>query len=263
MFNLPRIFLSQKYDLKRLYDRQLRIEGLDQERISGAKIGIIGVGATGSHSAIYSAHVGIGYIRLCDFDEIEAHNVPRMIGVTLKDVGRNKAEALAKAIRKIGNGTEVEAYKCEARYLPKSFFKDLDLAIVCVDRISTRFEIGEILWLRGIPHIDVGIREFLLNVMEFLPQREDWPCIFCMRQIIPEEQMEFSNRAKSCNEKPIPTILPPGAIASAIAVNEALKVISNFRLGEQLNNFLQVDLRSFAFLKIKIPKDKNCPICGG
>jgi len=262
MSSILRIFLSQKYDLKRLYDRQLRIDGLDQERITKAKIAIIGVGETGSHSAIYSAHAGIGCIRLSDFDVLEGHNIPRMLGVTVKDVGKYKTEVVAKTIKKLGNGTKAETYNVEARHLPESFFEDLDAAIVCVDRISTRFEVGEILWSRGISHIDVGIRDLLLNVMEFIPDRKDWPCMFCIRQIIPENQLQFSNRAKSCNEEPIPTILPPGAVASAIAVNEALKMLTDFKLGEPLNNFLQVDLRNLNFFKIKVPKDKKCPICG-
>ena len=259
---MPRFFKSNMYGLKELYDRQMRINGLNQEKIKEARIGIIGVGETGSHAAIYSAHVGFGLIRLCDFDKIEVHNIPRMLGVTLRDVGKNKAKALAKAVEKIGNGTKAEAYLTEARYLPEVFFKDLNVVIICVDRISTRFEVGEILWSRGIPHIDVGIVNFLLNVMEFLPGRKEWPCMFCMRQIIPENQLLFSNRAKSCKEEPIPTILPPGAVASAIAVNEALKIVTDFELGEPLNNFLQMDLRSLISIKLRIPKDEKCPICG-
>jgi len=262
MSSILRILLNRKHDLKRLYDRQLRIQGIDQDRITKAKIAIIGVGETGSHSATYSAHAGIGYIRLCDFDVVEAHNVPRMLGVTVKDVGKYKTEVVAKTIRKLGNGTTVETYNVEAKYLSKSFFEDLDVAIVCVDRISTRFEIGEILWSKVIPHIDVGIRDLLLNVMEFLPDAKEWPCMFCMRQIIPENQLQFSNKAKSCDEEPIPTILPPGAAASAIAVSEALKILTDFKLGEPLNNFLQVDLRNLNFFKIKVPKDDKCPICG-
>jgi molybdopterin/thiamine biosynthesis adenylyltransferase len=259
---ISRFFKGGMYSLKELYDRQMRIDGLSQEKISGARIGIIGVGETGSHAAIYLAHIGFGLIRLCDFDRIEVHNVPRMLGVTLRDVGKNKAKALAKAVEKIGNGTRAEAYLTEARHLSESFFKDLDVAIICVDRISARFEVGEILWSRGIPHIDIGIVDFLLNVMEFLPSRKEWPCMFCMRQIIPENQLLFSNRAKSCTEEPIPTILPPGAVASAIAVNEALKIVTDFELGEPLDNFLQMDLRSFVFIKLRIPKDEKCPICG-
>lgn len=257
-----KLSLLKRLSLKELYDRQIRI-GVNQEEISKAKIGIIGVGETGSQVAIYASRMGIGTIRLCDFDRVEIHNIPRMLGVNLKDVGKNKAKAVAKAIRNIGNGVKAEVYPYEAKKLPEKFFENLDVAIICVDRISTRLELGEILWQKGIPHIDVGIREFLLNVIEILPQEENWPCMFCMRKIIPERQLYFSNKAQSCDEKPIPTILPPGAVASAIAVNEALKIISGFRYGKPLNNFLQLDLRNLIFLPLKIPKDRNCPICGG
>ena len=261
MFKLRSFF--RKLSLDELYDRQIRISGVDQGTISKAQIGIIGVGETGSHVAIYASRIGIGNIRLCDFDVVEIHNVPRMLGVTLKDVGKNKAEAVANAIRKIGNGVKAEAYNFDARDLPEEFFHGLDLAIICVDRISTRLEIGELLWSKGIPHIDVGTRELLLNIIQILPNRKDWPCMFCMRKIIPKGQLLFSNRSSSCDEKPIPTILPPGAVASAIAVNEALKIITNFKLGKPLDNFLQIDLGNLVFLLLKIPKDSNCPICGG
>ncbi|RLE65663.1 MAG: hypothetical protein DRJ38_03445 [Thermoprotei archaeon] len=127
-------FFFGKHDLERLYDRQMRIKGLDQDKIREAKIGIIGVGETGSHAAIYSARVGIGCIRLCDFDDVEIHNVPRMLGVTTRDVGKNKAEALAKAVGRLGNGSRAEAYREEAKHLPERFFQELDeLIIICKD----------------------------------------------------------------------------------------------------------------------------------
>lgn len=110
--------------------------------------------------------------------------------------------------------------------------------------------------------MDVGIREFLLNVIEIHPNKERWPCMFCMRQIVPENQINFSNRAKSCDEKTIPTILTPGAVASAIAISKVLKIITDFNLDKPLDNFLQVDLRNLNILRIRVPKDRNCPVCG-
>lgn len=252
----------KKNNLQLLYDRQERIDGIDQEKIRRSNIGIIGAGATGSHTAIYSAQVGIGCVRICDYDKVEIHNISRMLGVSVNDVGRKKTDVIAKAINKIGNGTKTETYNLEAKHLPEKFFKNLNIAVICVDRISTRFEIAEILWTRNIPFIDIGIRELLLNVMVFLPGIKEWPCMFCMRQIIPEEQVEFSNRLKKCDEAPIPTILPPASIASSIALNEALKVLTDFKLGKSIDNFLQMDLRSLFLLRIKVPKDKTCPVCG-
>lgn len=245
-----------------LYDRQKRIKGFSQEKVSGGTIGIIGVGATGSHSACYAAKVGVGYIKVCDPDVIELHNLPRLLGISRDYVGVNKAFALVELLKEVREDVRFCAYPHEFCEVEQQFCENLDAAIICVDRISTRFEIGEALWHRGIPHVDVGIRDLLCNVMVFLPDRKDWPCIFCARKIIPQSQIESSNTAKHCDDQPIPTIITPAAVGSGIAVNEILKILNGSELGEPLEHFIQIDLRSLTPFKIRIPKDPDCPVCG-
>jgi molybdopterin/thiamine biosynthesis adenylyltransferase len=61
------------------YNRQLGIEGWDQEKLKKAKILIVGVGGLGGIAAAYLAAAGIGEIRICDFDSIELSNLNRQI----------------------------------------------------------------------------------------------------------------------------------------------------------------------------------------
>lgn len=254
------MFLRSKTRVEDIFDRQMRIQGLSQYRILNSTIGIIGAGATGSHCALQAAKVGIGTIKICDYDRVELHNIPRLLGITPNDVGRNKARALAEAIRRSGSMSKVQAYPVPFNELPEEFYSKTNVIILCVDTISTRFEIGEALWNRGIPHVDIGIRELLLNIMVVLPTMKA-PCLYCARKIIPTAQLQHSNTAQHCQDNPIPTIITTASIASSLAITEVLKIITNFELGQPIEGFLQIDTRNQIYLKIAMEKDGRCPVC--
>ncbi|MCK5047425.1 MAG: ThiF family adenylyltransferase, partial [Candidatus Heimdallarchaeota archaeon] len=53
------------------YDRQMRIEGWDQEKVSKATVLVAGVGALGSMIATNMTLSGVGQLILVDMDTIE------------------------------------------------------------------------------------------------------------------------------------------------------------------------------------------------
>ena len=79
-------------------------------------IHIIGVGATGSFTAMMLARMGVPVINIYDFDDVEIHNIPNQYYDT-GDLGKLKAEALADKLRLINPDITVnvgkEAVKAE------------------------------------------------------------------------------------------------------------------------------------------------------
>jgi len=96
------------------YIRQLGL--LDPKDIKKKSVSIIGVGATGSHVALYLAQLGWGnlaheqgIIRVFDDDIIEEHNICNQI-YEPSQVGKSKVEALNEIIKRKCN-FEIETHK--------------------------------------------------------------------------------------------------------------------------------------------------------
>ena len=53
------------------YQRQMIIDGWDQERLKSARVLIVGAGGLGGVAATYLALAGVGAIRICDHDKVE------------------------------------------------------------------------------------------------------------------------------------------------------------------------------------------------
>lgn len=71
-----------------------------QKKLKAARIAVFGLGGVGSHTAFYLARMGVGYLRLIDFDRVEFSNLHRQ-QYRLCHVGEYKTEALAMQLREI------------------------------------------------------------------------------------------------------------------------------------------------------------------
>lgn len=80
-------------------DRQRRIPGFVQERLSSSRILCIGAGGIVSQIAPTLARKGVGELVLVDDDFVEAGNLNRQRFYE-KDIGRNKAFALAENLQR-------------------------------------------------------------------------------------------------------------------------------------------------------------------
>ena len=66
-----------------------------QEKFSRGRVAICGLGGLGSRVAELLTRAGVGYLRLIDFDRLEATNLNRQ-WYFMEQLGRYKAEALAE-----------------------------------------------------------------------------------------------------------------------------------------------------------------------
>jgi adenylyltransferase/sulfurtransferase len=72
------------------FDRQKRIQGWDQNKISSAKVMVIGVGATGNEVVKNLVLSGVGTVYIIDFDFIEASNLNRCVLFNRKAAENNE-----------------------------------------------------------------------------------------------------------------------------------------------------------------------------
>ena len=124
------------------------------------RAGIIGAGSVGAIIGEALARTGFRDIVIFDFDNVEAHNLDRLLHATSADIGRGKAELLAGAIRDHATATDLTV-----RSLPLSVVEpagwaealDCDLLFSCVDRPWPRYALNVAAYAHLIPVIDGGI----------------------------------------------------------------------------------------------------------
>ena len=101
--------MSNKIEIKSVdqgetaFDRAKLIPWWSQDVVSGAKVLVIGAGATGNETAKDLALLGVGNICIADMDTVARSNLSRTVLFTEQDIGKNKAEVAAERIKKMNN----------------------------------------------------------------------------------------------------------------------------------------------------------------
>src|SRR4026208_1555396 len=81
------------------YSRLRLIAWWDQQKLSKARILVVGAGAIGNEVLKNLALLEIGTVYIVDFDRVELSNLARSVLFRPSDRGRPKAEAAAEAMR--------------------------------------------------------------------------------------------------------------------------------------------------------------------
>nr|WP_291984322.1 ThiF family adenylyltransferase [Luteitalea sp.] len=154
--------LSESLDLSvdhELHDRQIRAFGpIGQRALKGLRVAIVGVGGTGSVVAQQLAHLGIGRLRLVDFDSIERSNLNRLVGATPEDVGTPKVNAVARHVRSIAPSCDVTAEKADvlSHKVAISLLRE-DFVFGCTDSHGSRAVLNQLAYQYFLPCVDVGV----------------------------------------------------------------------------------------------------------
>lgn len=177
-------------------DRQLQLfDRLGQARLNSAKVGIVGLGGTGSATAIQCARAGVGSLLLVDPDEAEISNANRLYSLTLEQArdGAAKTKVLEDHLGRtaiadvetIQEDVTIGSYDDE--------LLDCDVIFGCTDRHTPRDYLNQLAVLYGIPYIDVGTRPTANNGLVqdlFADARHvvnGGPCLWCLGVLDPDE----------------------------------------------------------------------------
>jgi hypothetical protein len=122
------------------------------------KIGVIGCSGTGSWIAELLGRNQTGNIVICEFDILTNPNLTRVLNSKLKNLGLNKASAIAEAIFEMGHGCLVEIVPLPLQS-PKSIeaLKGCDIIFGCVDSVFARYLLNTMCTYYSIPYFDIGV----------------------------------------------------------------------------------------------------------
>ena len=118
-------------------------------KLKKAKVCILGLGGLGSNVAILLARAGIGYLKLVDFDIVEASNLNRQ-QYRISHIGMKKTEAIRTIIKEINPFVEVEILNKKVdRENILSIVGDVEIIVEAFDRAETKAMAIEELLING------------------------------------------------------------------------------------------------------------------
>lgn len=161
-------------------DRQARVPGFDQQRLSASRVVCIGAGGLIGHVAPALVRKGVGSLLILDDDEVEESNLNRQ-RFYADDVGENKALALAKnLLRECTHSTQLEAVPLR---LEEAVAAGIDIAgdvVVCgVDNNPGRFYASRHFRQTGVPVIHCAVSAEADHGYVFV-EETNGPCLGCL-----------------------------------------------------------------------------------
>lgn len=129
------------------------------ERLKSLRIGVVGVGGTGSPVATLLARAGVGELILIDGDKLEKSNLNRVRGYRYDDVGHPKAKTLATYLNGLEVGTvavDIEGYLQDS---PRAIdaISGCDFVFGCTDDVNGREILNLAAHYYGLALIDTGL----------------------------------------------------------------------------------------------------------
>ncbi|ALF26131.1 sulfur carrier protein ThiS adenylyltransferase ThiF [Fusobacterium nucleatum] len=118
------------------------VKGISK-KLKKTRVCILGLGGLGSNVAILLARSGIGFLKLVDFDTIEASNLNRQ-QYRVSHIGMKKTQAMKSIIREINPFVEVDILDIKVdRENIYSIVGDIEIVVEAFDRAETKAMILE------------------------------------------------------------------------------------------------------------------------
>jgi molybdopterin/thiamine biosynthesis adenylyltransferase len=191
--------IRPKPEFKEIYKRTVTVWGNENHaQLARLRVGIVGLGSVGNIVAESLARMGVERFVLIDFDEVQLHNLDRLLGATISDVGQQKALIAERQILKSSTATKPDVRPVLYGVTEETGYRnalDCDVIFSCVDRPWPRQVLNHLAYNHLIPVIDGGIK-VKLNCYSGEFEGADWqlqtvgpdrPCLQCIEAFNPSD----------------------------------------------------------------------------
>jgi len=248
---------AQQASLADRYSRQILFRGIGEEgqrKLSAARVGIVGCGATGSALASLLARAGVGTLRIIDRDYVEPSNLQRQSLFDESDAAESVPKAIAAARKITAFNSQIVVEPKVDDLVPsniEALLGGLDLILDGTDNFETRYLINDFAVSKCLPWIysaAVGSYAVTLNI---LPGQT--ACLACIFPDSPRGMVETCETSGILNSAV--------SLVASIAATEAMKqLVGNPSLRKTLLSF---DLWTNEHAEISAAKSRpGCRACG-
>lgn len=259
------------------YDRQVRALGPEgQLRIAGLRVGIVGLGGTGSQVGQQLAHLGCAEVLLADHDRVESTNLPRLAGAAWWDVPlRRRKTAIARRLfHRVSPHTKVQLLDSLRSAGTLEALQTVDIIIGCVDNDGARLILSELAAAHLVPYLDIGVgieptadgaNAIGGRIAFYLP---GGPCLACADELDFAEAAEDlegdalkrvrTDRGYSRDRRVEAALMPLNTVLAGLAMMELLAFATGVR---PVARFSQYDGVANRLVPQRVEREDNCPVC--
>jgi adenylyltransferase/sulfurtransferase len=201
----------------------------DQERLSRAKVLVIGAGALGNEILKNLALLGVGNVVVADFDAIENSNLSRSVLFREADCGRLKSEVAAERARDIYPGMRVRPLNANVVYdLGLGVYRWADVILGGLDNREARVAINQSAARSGKIWIDGAIERLEGVARVFDPLTG--PCYECTMSEVDWKMLEARRSCallsrEEMEQGKVPTTPTTASVVAGVQCQEAVKLI--------------------------------------
>jgi molybdopterin/thiamine biosynthesis adenylyltransferase len=248
-----------------------------QQRLQDARVGLLGLGGVGTHASLDLAAMGVGDLRILDFDTVELSNLNRQILYTEADIGRRKVELAEARIRAFAPRLRLDAVEQRLSSADDvaEAVHDRDVVIGAIDRPKMQAAgwLNEGCVRAGVPLITGGVDTQRSLHYTILPGETG--CVECWRQAAAQddpvgaaisEQMADIERRQIAGERfgqDFAAFAPVVMLHTAYMVGEAARIITGIAPPIAAGRLLEVRFDDFALREAeRWERLPDCPVCG-
>ncbi|RED44910.1 HesA/MoeB/ThiF family protein [Seonamhaeicola aphaedonensis] len=188
-----------------------------QDKLSKAKVLVIGAGGLGCPILQYLTAAGVGTIGIIDFDKVELSNLQRQVLFGTSSLGENKAIAAKNRLEDLNSDIEIEAYPEALTYQNAlELFNQYDIIVDGSDNFETRYLVNDACIITKKPLVFGAIYKFEGQVSVF--NYNNGPSYRCLFPKPPKK-----DAVPNCSEIGVLGVLP--GIIGSMQANEIIKLI--------------------------------------
>ncbi|MBB5269032.1 HesA/MoeB/ThiF family protein [Algibacter amylolyticus] len=202
------------------YNRHIilsEIGQLGQDKISNAKVLVIGAGGLGCPILLYLTAAGIGTLGIIDFDVVDITNLQRQVLYGKSSLGVNKAIAAKARLEDLNDSISIIAYAEQLTYKNAiALFNEYDIIVDGSDNFETRYLVNDAAIITNKPLVFGAIYKFEGQVSVF--NYNNGPTYRCLFPNTPAQ-----DNIPNCSEIGVLGVLP--GIIGSMQANEVLKIV--------------------------------------
>lgn len=212
------------------YSRQLLIDewgDKSQQILKNTTVFVAGAGGSGSPILTQLALLGVGHIRVCDFDTVDLSNLNRQFIHTVtkeSKLGINKAVSAKQTIHNINPHIKVEVFE------EKINDKNIDdlvgestMLFDSVDKIDVKFILSKCAMRKKIPHLFYGMMDINGFAGVFYPPKT--ACFHCLFDFKKVQEISNITKDNKASRTATPVCCPPVFMTAGFIMTEALKIL--------------------------------------
>ncbi|MCK4257904.1 MAG: HesA/MoeB/ThiF family protein [Halanaerobiales bacterium] len=198
-----------------------------QEKLKNTTVFVAGAGGSGSPIITQLALLGVGKIRICDFDTVDLSNLNRQFLHCVSEesrLGQQKAVSAKKTVHYINPHVEVEIFqeKITADNIDE-IVGDAAIIMDSVDKIETKFVLSKCAIRKNIPHLFYGMMD--INSFACIFYSPKTPCFHCLYDFNKVKEMLELSKVSQKEDTKTPVCCPPVFLSAGFIMTELVKIL--------------------------------------